>query len=83
MEARAQLRDSPHTRRLLALLRDPLASAQSAGLIDPELRVEDLALAQRMAYGVIVTDSDPAAARRSVQRALALIDPALSWSDPT
>jgi hypothetical protein len=43
--------------------------------------VEDLALADRMVYGVIVTASDPAAARAAALRAVAMIDPALARSD--
>jgi AcrR family transcriptional regulator len=80
VEARRDLHDTTLSARLRDILRDPLASAQSAGVVDEALAVEDLALAQRMAYGVIVTETDPAAARAAVLRALALIDPALAWS---
>lgn len=81
VEARKQPADTTLADRLPEILRQPLARAQAAGRIDPNLTVEDLSLVHRMAYGVIVTRTEPAHARSATLRALAMVDPALSWSD--
>ncbi len=81
VEARRQLPDVKVVNRLPEILEDPLRVAQAAGLIPRELSVHDLILAHRMIYGVIVTETDPALARSSALRALAMVNPALSWSD--
>ncbi len=82
VEARRELTDSDHGERVVRVLEDPLARAQAAGEIDAAWTAADLALIHRMAYGVIVTEVDADAARRSARRALALVDPVLSWQEP-
>lgn len=72
VEARRSHPDYDGLQHLQALLEGPLARARTAGLVAPELTVEDVLLAQRMAYGVVATSLDPAQVRESVHRALAL-----------
>lgn len=80
--ARQEVADTTLVERLARLLDAPLQRAQAAGLVAPNLTVWDLLLIHRMIYGVIVTETDPGQVRASVQRALATIDPTLSWSLP-
>lgn len=62
------------------LLAEPLARAQAAGLVRGDLSVADLILLVRMAYGAIVTQPDPDAARSAVLRAVELVDAGLAES---
>lgn len=78
--ARREVADTTLSERLEQLLREPLQRAQAAGVVAASLSVSDLQLIHRMIYGVIVTETDPTQVRTSVQRALAAVDPALSWS---
>ena len=64
--------------RLRALLVGPLADAQAAGLVDPALTPDDLALAVRMLHGVLATQVDPPSAMVTAIRALHLISPTLT-----
>jgi AcrR family transcriptional regulator len=59
--------------RMRTLLGPPLARAQDAGLVDARLTVEDVMLAQRMVFGIVVTTIDPAGLREQVARALAAV----------
>lgn len=59
--------------RMSALVRETLPRAQSAGLTDPTLTVDDVLLAHRMIYGVIATAVDPADVMPAVERALHLL----------
>ena len=60
----------------MRLVQSPLHRAQAAGLADPALTTEDVLLAQRMAFGVVVTaDAEPSTVRATVDRALSLIVP--------
>ena len=77
-EARRQLADYDSAERLARLLAGPLERAQAAGLVSAGWTVPDLVLAQRMVYGVILTELDPEAARAAAMRALRLVDPALA-----
>lgn len=58
--------------RLHRLVATALTRAQSAGAVDATVTVEDVLLAQRMAYGIVVTDldRDPARLRATIERAL-------------
>lgn len=82
VDARRELSDPSYGDRLLRILEGPLARAQAAAEVDAALTVEDLALAHRMIYGVIVTEPDAVGARSAASRALRLIDPKLSWEEP-
>ncbi|WP_121258166.1 TetR/AcrR family transcriptional regulator [Nocardioides ferulae] len=70
VEARRSRPEYDGGERLRALIEPPLLRAQDAGLVDPLLGVDDVLLAQRMAYGIVVTELDPASARQVVERAL-------------
>lgn len=59
--------------RLRGLIEPLLDRAREAGLAPGRIGIDDLLLAQRMIYGVVVTAHDDAEARRSVGRALALL----------
>lgn len=72
VEARRSHPDYDGAERLQALLEGPLERARAAGLVAPYLTIDDVLLAQRMAYGVIATSLDPADLRESVHRALSL-----------
>ena len=70
VEARRSRPEYDGGERLRALIEPPLLRARAAGLVDPALSVDDVLLAQRMAYGVVATELDPASARQVVARAL-------------
>ncbi len=78
VDARHELADAGLGERLQRLLEAPLRRAQAAGEVDDRVSVDDLGLVLRMAYGVLVTETDPAAARPTLRRALALVDPGLA-----
>jgi AcrR family transcriptional regulator len=59
--------------RLEALVQATLPRAQRAGLVDAGLTVEDVLLAWRMAFGVVVTATNRDQVRPAVTRALALL----------
>lgn len=74
IEARRDLPESINEDRLLALLAQPLARAQGAGLVDTTWTPRDVLLLQHMVYGVVVAQPDPSRAGIAVDRALALVD---------
>ncbi len=76
VDARRSLPGYTGGRRLQALIEVTLPRAQRAGLIDARITVDDVLLAHRMIYGVVVTEVEPAGVRAAVQRALRLLDPA-------
>lgn len=57
-----------------ALLAGPLARAQEAGRVRPDLSVDDLLLLVRMAYGAVTTQPDAGLARAAILRVVALVD---------
>jgi len=73
VDARRALPDRGDDRRLLALVEATLPRARAAGLVDPALTADDVLLAQRMVYGVVVTETDPVRVRQAVEGALALL----------
>jgi AcrR family transcriptional regulator len=83
VDAREELAATGLGERLRRILDEPLARAQAAGGIDRRLSVDELGLVLRMAYGVLVTEPEPAQARAAVRRALALVDPALTMHHRT
>ncbi len=60
--------------RLVTVLTEPLARAQRAGRVDDRLEPDDVILLLRLLYGALVTAPDPDTARRSLHRALTLVD---------
>ena len=76
VDARRNLPDYDGAERLLRLVEATLPSAQEAGLASTRLTPADVLLAQRMAYGVVVTAAgEPTTVRATVDRALSLIRP--------
>jgi AcrR family transcriptional regulator len=78
IDARTQLPADASEDRLLALMAEPLARAQDAGLADPDWTPQDILLLEQMVYGVAIAQPDPALVTDAVRRALALIDPRLA-----
>jgi AcrR family transcriptional regulator len=72
IHARRTMPDYDGRDRIHALLGATLARAQDAGTVDAALTVEDVMLAWRMAFGVVVTASDTTDLRALVDRALTL-----------
>jgi hypothetical protein len=70
VDSRRQAAGYDGAERMRALLGPPLARAQDAGLVDRRLTVDDVMLAQRMVFGIVVTTVDPADVRGQVSRAL-------------
>jgi AcrR family transcriptional regulator len=70
VDARRTQRGYDGTERLRALLERPLERARAAGAADPELTIDDVLLAQRMVYGIVVTAVDTTGIRESIERAL-------------
>ncbi|MGC4808792.1 TetR/AcrR family transcriptional regulator [Micromonospora sp. DT233] len=73
VDARRTMPDYTGGTRLQALIHDTFPRAQAAGLVDPRLTVDDVLLAHRMIYGVIVTAVDPAEVGQAVERASHLL----------
>lgn len=73
VDARAALPDYTGHDRLVALVERTLPPARQAGLVDPSLTGEDVLLAWRMVFGVVVTSTDPGDVRRAVKRAVSLL----------
>jgi len=78
VDARHELAEAGLGDRLRRILDEPLARAQASGEVGAGVRVDDLGLVLRMAYGVLVTETDAEAARETLRRALELLDPALA-----
>lgn len=77
-DARRSLPDYDGSSHLLTLIESTLPRAQDAGLVPAALTPEDVMLAQRMVYGVVVTAIDPDDIRRAVAQSLVLLRPHLS-----
>jgi AcrR family transcriptional regulator len=73
VDARRSLPDYTGGERLHALIAATLPRAQAAGLVNPQLTVEDVHLAHRMMYGVITTEANPVDVRSAVDRSLLLL----------
>lgn len=73
IDARRDLPEYRGVLRLIALIDATLPAAQRAGLADQALTSDDVLLAWRMTFGVVVTAADPSHARTSVDRALSLL----------
>lgn len=73
VDARRSLPDYSGAERLQVMVETTLTRAQAAGAADPQLTAEDVLLAHRMVYGVIVTEPDPGQVRAAVDRALRLV----------
>lgn len=78
IEARRELPETLSEDRLLALITEPLARAQEAGLVDPSWTPRDVLLLQHMVYGVVVAQPDASRAAEAVRRALQIVDPRLA-----
>ena len=75
VDARRNLPDYDGAERLLRLVESTLPPAQAAGLASAGLTAPDVLLAQRMAYGVVITAAgEPRTVRATVDRALSLAD---------
>lgn len=66
-------------RRLLALMADPLARAAAAGRVAPDITVDEVVLAIRMAYGLVRTATEPDA--RDLRRTILGAFPRLGGAD--
>ncbi|WP_433385741.1 hypothetical protein [Micromonospora sp. KLBMP9576] len=73
VDARRNMPEYAGATRLHSLVRDTLPRAQAAGLVDRRITVDDVLLAHRMIYGVIVTAVDPAEVGQAVGRASCLL----------
>ncbi|GAB2930509.1 TetR/AcrR family transcriptional regulator [Micromonospora polyrhachis] len=73
VDARRQAVGYDGAERMRGLLDPPLTRAQEAGLVDPGLTVDDVMLAQRMVFGIVVTAIDTTDLRGQVSRALATV----------
>lgn len=78
IEARRDVPESLGEGRLLALVTEPLARAQEAGLVDGSWTPQDVLLLQHMVYGVVVAQPDQSLVAETVERALSLVDPRLA-----
>lgn len=72
VDARRNVPDYDGTERLMRLVESTMRPAQAAGLASAGLTAADVMLAQRMAYGVVVTAAEPSTVRATVDRALSL-----------
>ena len=72
--ARRSLPDYDGPERIRNIIAAPLHLAQQAGLLRPDLSVQDVLLAERMVYGAVISAPDAGDVRPTVERALALID---------
>ena len=73
VDARESLPDHRGDARVLALVEATLPRAQRAGLADAALASDDVLLAWRMVFGVVVTTVGRDRVRAAVTRALALL----------
>jgi AcrR family transcriptional regulator len=72
VDARRTVPEYEGSDRIRRLVESTLRRAQQAGRVDEDLTVDDVMLAWRMAFGVVVTATDAADLRSLVDRALAL-----------
>lgn len=70
VDARTTVTDYDGGRRLYALIEEALTRDQAAGLIRSDLTPADVMVAQRMAYGIIVTAVNRDDLRDVIERAL-------------
>ncbi|MGY1846742.1 TetR/AcrR family transcriptional regulator [Blastococcus sp. SYSU DS1021] len=80
VDARRNLPEYDGAERLLGLVEATLRPARDAGVAPPEVTADDVLLALRMTFGVVMTAATPDAVRPAVDRALALLDP--PWARP-
>jgi AcrR family transcriptional regulator len=73
VDARRDLPEYDGVLRLITLIGATLPAAQRAGLADQTLTAEDVLLAWRMTFGVVVTAVEPGQTRTAVDRALSLL----------
>jgi len=73
VDARRQLTEDDGERRLRAMVDTTLPPAREAGLVDDRLTTDDVVLAQRMVFGVVVTTADPTQVTALVADALRLL----------
>ena len=73
VDARRQLAQDDGERRLRACIDATLPAASAAGRVADDLTTDDVVLAQRMVYGVVVTTVDPVQAQALVTDALRLL----------
>lgn len=73
VDARRQLAQDDGERRLRACIDATLPAARAAGRVTDSLSTDDVVLAQRMVYGVVVTTVDPVQAAALVSDALLLL----------
>ncbi len=70
IDARRTMTDYRGAERMQALIEPPLVRAREAGMVDPELTVQDVMIAQRMAFGLVVTTDDAGDVRETIEYAL-------------
>lgn len=70
VDARTTVTDYDGGRRLFALIEGALTRDQAAGLVRADLTPADVMLAQRMAYGVVVTAINRDDLHQTIERAL-------------
>ncbi|RYV49637.1 TetR/AcrR family transcriptional regulator [Pengzhenrongella frigida] len=73
VDSRRQLAQDDGERRLRSMLDATLPPAREAGVVDHRLTTDDVLLAQRMIFGVVVTTVDPAQITVFVRDALRLV----------
>lgn len=73
VDARRSMPGYTGAKRLQAVVAATLPRAQQAGLVDPRITVDDVLLAHRMIYGVVVTEIEPAGVEAAVTRAMNLL----------
>lgn len=73
VDARRQLAEDDSERRLRSMVDATLPAAREAGRADDRLTTDDVLLAQRMVYGIVVTTVDPAQTVDLVTDALRLL----------
>lgn len=69
VESRRTADDYDGGARLRELIRATLPAARTAGVVDSCLAVDDVLLAWRMAFGIVVTSTVPGEAERAIARA--------------
>jgi AcrR family transcriptional regulator len=72
IDARREVPYPQGVTRFTTLVAPALARAQAAGRVDQSVTPDDVMLAERMVYGIVVTSPDPATARSTIDRALRL-----------
>jgi AcrR family transcriptional regulator len=73
VDARRTMADYDGSARLVGLLEAPLGRARDAGLVRPDLTVDDVLVAHRMAYGIVTTSVGEADVRATIDRSLGAV----------